>query len=470
MSASQESISSTEISQTQVSTDAPVLAPLLKALPGAIIYTKSSPNYGEKRRVFNRDSTAQPLAIVSPRNKAEVKAVVKFCATNRIPMSVRGGGHDLSGRSLVENGVVIDMSAFDTITISEDRAFARIGAGVLANRLTTVLDDHGLYTPHGWCDLVGYVGWACGGGYGLSTGQYGLGAHQLLGARIVTPSGDVVDTDNDDELLWAIRGAGNGNFGVVLEVRTKVYTRPQALAGVIIFPLSEGREVLSKFENLCQHDLPDQFSGELLIVASEGLGLSITFLFQYLLDEDDHTQALEYKQKVAGLGTVLVDNVAETTPHAFFQAVAPAFRFDRYLNFNSVSTAGFSEDAIDILMRNPVTENSGILFHHAHGRAILPKNAAYAARERHFVWGINGAANLNHTDEEKKTAFEWSDTINNEVRARGLALDQGYWSFTPSKYMDTLKWYGKENMERLKELKDKYNPGNAFPQAYPSLP
>ncbi|KAI1081467.1 hypothetical protein F5B20DRAFT_588534 [Whalleya microplaca] len=463
-------MSTTEISETQVSSDAPALAPLLKLLPGALVYTKSNPKYDEKRKTFNKDNKAQPMAIISPRCEREVQVAVKFCADNKISMTARGGGHDVPGRSLIEDGIVIDMSKLDTITISEDRTFATIGAGVLLIQLSAFLDSQSLYTPHGWCDQVGYVGWACGGGYGFSNGQHGLGAHQILGARVVTPSGNIVDTDDDDNLLWAIRGAGNGNFGVISEIRTKLYTRPQVLAGIVAFPLSEGREVLSKFEKLSQQDLHKQFSGDFVIGAAPGVGPSIQFFFQYFLDGNNHQQALEYKQKITDLGTVLMDNVTESTPHAFLQTFAPALRVICYMNHHSVSTAGLSDETIDILLNNPPPGRCMILFHHAHGKALLPHNGACVIRERHLVWGIQGTVLEGHTEEEKKTAFEWSENINREVRTRGLALDQGYWSFTPSKHMNTLRWYGKENTERLKALKDKYNPDNVFPQAYPTLP
>ncbi|KAK1149048.1 hypothetical protein N8T08_007725 [Aspergillus melleus] len=128
-------------------------------------------------------------------------------------MAVRSGGHDFFGRSLTAGGVLLDMRRIKNVSIASDRASVRVGGGIIAGDLQEELDRHGLFTPTGQSKTVGYVSWACGGGYGFYVGSYGFGVDQILEAKVVTASGTVINTREDEELLWALRGAGAGFHG-----------------------------------------------------------------------------------------------------------------------------------------------------------------------------------------------------------------------------------------------------------------
>jgi len=149
------------------------------------------------------------------------------------------------------------------------------------------LDTLGLAAPTGWCGTVGVIGWACGGGYGLANGKWGLGVDNIVGAKLITASGEVVDTNDHSELLWALRGAGLGNFGVISELRLKTYAKPRYLGGFLIFPLAEGETVLGEFQRINDEEgLPDNFSGEFTINTTR-FGPTINFLFAWISDGDD---------------------------------------------------------------------------------------------------------------------------------------------------------------------------------------
>jgi hypothetical protein len=195
--------------------------------------------------------------------------LVQFCAEQKIPFAVRSGGHDFFGRSVVHKGILIDMRDMDKVSIGSDRAHARVGGGVIAGHLQEGLNSHGLFTPTGQAKSVGYVSWACGGGYGFYVGTYGFGVDQILGARVVLAGGRVVDTDEDSELLWALRGAGAGTFGIVTELRVKVYPVPKLYAGFLAFPLAKAATVMDTIERLLDGDFPDEFSGDAVAVNPE---------------------------------------------------------------------------------------------------------------------------------------------------------------------------------------------------------
>ncbi|SPO06996.1 related to FAD/FMN-containing dehydrogenases [Cephalotrichum gorgonifer] len=482
------SVFSPAVSSSDIHSDTPELDPLLSTHPDLRIYTKSSPHFEDVRVLFNREITTIPRAIIRPRDESELISTVVFCTENGLPMSVRSGGHDLHGRCLIADGIVIDMRAFDEVKIVNagenasggSAPYAAVGPGVISGKLLRVLDENKLVTPVGWCDEVCYVGWAAGGGYGSFTGYYGVGSDQILGARLVTPSGSVVDTDadNDPELLWALRGAGLGNFGIIVELRTKVYPRPRALAGFLAYPLSEAPTVFANFETL-RENLPAAFSGEVL-VADPGPGPCVMFSYHWVFDGENRQEGTEFLAKMRALGTtVVLDTVTETTPTEFAAATAEQFRTPGNVSLNSVAVADFSPELADILLRYPPSGACGVLFHSGHGRANVPNpDASFALRKKHLVLGIRGMIKLSPDAESKsesealdarKAVFEWAATINREIRERGLALDQGYWSFTSSEFCDSLAFFGEETVRRLTRLKEKYNPGNAFPQAFPGL-
>jgi FAD/FMN-containing dehydrogenase len=209
------------------------------------------------------------------------------------------------------------MRGFNSITVSPDRTSVRVGGGVLAGTLQDVLHSHCLFTPTGQSKSVGYISWACGGGYGFYVGKYGFGVDQILGARVIVASGTIVDTDDDPELLWALRGAGAGSFGIVVELRVKVYPEPQILAGYLAYPLSEATAVLNSLELASEGEQPDAFSGDMIVVHPGMLEIplsqpALVFLWCWTTEDGDMTAANLYLEKSTKFGTVLVNTVEKS--------------------------------------------------------------------------------------------------------------------------------------------------------------
>lgn len=159
------------------------------------------------------------------------------------------------------------------------------GGGAIAGTMPQTLDSQGLFTPTGQSKTVGYVAWACGGEYGFYVGSYGFGDDQIMAARAVIANGQVVDTESDKGLLWALCRAGMGSFAVVVELRTKLYPGPKLYAGFLAFPLSEAATVLGNFENSrLEEGIPDEFSGDAILASPEMLQLpASTPCFAFLL-------------------------------------------------------------------------------------------------------------------------------------------------------------------------------------------
>lgn len=201
----------------------------LQGYPAIKYIPPSSPEYPAARKPWNEARLDNPLAVVQPESPSDVAALVKYAKQNSLPFTIRAGGHNLEGRCVVQDALLIDMRALTAVTISSDRKTATVQGGILQDELANKLWEHGLATPTGAIPSVGYVGWATYGGYGPFSAHWGLGVDQILGATIVDSNGDIVKAD--EALLEGIRGAG-GLFGVIIDLTIKVYP----LGGVSICP------------------------------------------------------------------------------------------------------------------------------------------------------------------------------------------------------------------------------------------
>ena len=305
---SHDSLLDTTILGTNDTLPDPTLSSLLAASPALKIYTRSSPSFGPLRTVYQLDTAAQPLLITRPVDKTQVAAIVTHAAREKTPLTVRSGGHDGSGRSCVQDAIVIDMRELDHIHLDSRKKSAKMGGGVTAVNLTRFLDTHGLVAAVGECNTVGWANWAMCGGYGVLNGSFGLGVDQIVGAQVVNASGCVVDAD--EETLWGIRGAG-GNFGVVVELEIKVHFLPRMLAGMIAFSISEARGVLSGYQGLLDEaGVPDAWGGGLGVFRVPGVGVVVLMLATWA--EESLERGWEWMAKIRGLGSAVFDTVSES--------------------------------------------------------------------------------------------------------------------------------------------------------------
>jgi FAD/FMN-containing dehydrogenase len=169
------------------------------------------------RPALARFSSVRPARVASCASAREVAAAIAKARAAGLPLAVRSGGHCFGGRSSTE-GLVIDVSPLDGIEVGD--GVVRVGAGAQLGAIYDALDAHGLTIAGGCGTTVGVSGLALGGGLGILGRTYGLLADSVRAAEVVLADGSVVRAD--DELLWALRGAGGARFGVVtaLEIAT----------------------------------------------------------------------------------------------------------------------------------------------------------------------------------------------------------------------------------------------------------
>lgn len=233
---------------------------LKKKLTGEIILPIDE-NYDEAREIYNAMIDKQPGMIVKCKNKKDVQAAVDFARSEGIEVSVRGGGHNGAGLALVDDGMVIDLSAMKDIQIDLAKRTAFVQAGCLLKEVDKATHEHGLALPGGIIGTTGISGLTLGGGIGYLSRKGGLTIDRLQEAEIVLASGELVtasETSHPD-LFWAIRGGG-GNFGVVTSFTFNLLPIKNVYAGPMFWPLEQAREAMQFYAKITK-DAPNDLYG-----------------------------------------------------------------------------------------------------------------------------------------------------------------------------------------------------------------
>ncbi len=187
----------------------------------------TDPRYNELRQGFNKRIDKHPKVIAVCTNTDEVAAAVRYAKENGLPIAVKSGGHNMEGFSCNDGGMVINLSKMNKVQLTGDNLTA--GPGCRLGDLYDVILPKGRVLPAGSCGTVGLGGLALGGGYGLFARKYGFTCDHLLSATMVDGNGNVHNTKDDAELLWALKGGGTGGFGIVTEMEFATHPAPPTL-------------------------------------------------------------------------------------------------------------------------------------------------------------------------------------------------------------------------------------------------
>lgn len=425
--------------------------------------------YEEARRVWNGAIDRRPALIARCASAGDVQAAVRFAREHDLPLSVRGGGHSVSGHGVCDDGLMLDLSPMKAVSVDAEARTARAAGGVVWSELDAAAQRHGLATTGGTVSHVGIGGLTLGGGFGHLMRRYGLTVDNLRAVDLVTADGERlrVDAEGDPELFWGLRGGG-GNFGVATALEYDLHlVGPLVLGGPVYWPLAQAPTVLRFLRDFAP-GAPDELG--IMLVAHRtppapflrpehqgvpALGLLLTWC-------GDVDEGLRATAPLRRLGTPLADAVRPVPYRAVQGLLDGGAAHGVHAHWRSHRLAGLSDAAIDTMVRlvetlpGPLCLLNGWAMGGAASR-VAPDATAVGAREVGFelrliaVWPPGG-------DSERHTT--WVRKGWEALRPHGTGRQ--YATFLSDEGPAGVRAAYGDRLPRLGALKDRYDPANVF--------
>lgn len=187
---------------------------------------RNDADYAKHRQIFNKRITAMPKLIAVCANEKGVQEAIAYARSAQLPVTVKSGGHSFEGFSVSEGGLMIDLSGMNKPVYNKTSKLLTIQPGAKLGGVYEYLNTFGRLIPAGSCAGVGVAGLSLGGGYGFFARQFGLTCDSLQRVRMVDGNGKLHDSKDNPDLLWACKGGGNGNFGIITELEFKTHPAP----------------------------------------------------------------------------------------------------------------------------------------------------------------------------------------------------------------------------------------------------
>ena len=437
-----------------------VFRDLLALLTGQLVLPEDA-SYEQVRQLWNGGIHTRPAAIVRCANTQDVVHTVRWARSHGRALSVRGGGHDVAGRALCEDGVVIDLSQMPAVSIYPAARTAHTAGGAKAGDLIHAAQRDGLATTTGTVSTVGLTGLALGGGYGPLSGKYGLVADNLLSAQVVTAAGDLVTASATEhpDLLWGLRGGG-GNFGVVVSVEYRLHPVTTVLSGLLLYPLDQASAVLHYYDEFIT-TAPDELTIQPGFLQLPG-DLPVLFLSPTYCGPRDEGERMLTPLRT--FGTPLADQIQPIAYDALITTLDAYFPKGRSYFIQTQSLSGLRDETIEILIesvRSLPSPFSGLSIHHFHGAAsrVAASATAFAPRRDHLMVEIVAGWEPPSPEADQRHIL-WAQETSRALAP--YALPGGYINLLDVGEQERVPLAFGPNYERLLALKRMYDPDDVF--------
>lgn len=216
------------------------------------------PDYDAARTLPNAMIDRRPAVIVRCSGVADVVACVRFASEHDILVSVRGGGHSVAGKSVCDGGLVIDLSPMKGIRVDAASRSVRAEPGLTLGEFDRETQAFGLATTLGVVSTTGIAGLTLGAGWGHLHGKYGLALDNVTSVDVVTADGRLLqaNTSENEDLFWGVRGSG-GNLGIATSIEYRLHEVGPVLGGAVFHPAAKAKEAL-RFWREYAEDSPDE--------------------------------------------------------------------------------------------------------------------------------------------------------------------------------------------------------------------
>ena len=448
------------------------LGELRSRLRGEVVQPGDA-GYDEARQVWNGLIDRRPALVARVSGAKDVVEVLAHARDAGLRVSVRGGGHNVAGTAVRDDGLVVDLSRLDEVHVDSESRTARAGAGSTLGQLDAGTQAFGLAAPLGIVSETGIAGLTLGGGIGWLRRKHGLSSDNLVSLEVVTAAGEVLtasETENID-LFWALRGGGGG-FVVVTSFEYRLHpVGPEVMVSFLLYPAERGAEVL-------------RFVDEL--TAASGDDLSPAAFFGYVPHADvfpEEVHGLPYIAVLAvhpgsveegaaalaplkDLGEPLAD-LSGPMPYVDAQKLLDEDYPDggRYY-WKSTSLDALGDDVLARLSAHAATAPShhstiDIWFHGGAMGRVGAEETAFGPRPRYLV-GVE--ANWEEGDDAENIAWA-RDAVADLSRFSSGGAYLNFPGFFEEGEQLLRSSYGERNYERLEAIRAQYDPTGLFARA-----
>ncbi|MFO1443862.1 FAD-binding oxidoreductase [Bacillus sp. Bva_UNVM-123] len=429
----------------------------IEELTGRVLL-QSSPDYDEARKNYNGRFNKFPKVIVYCEVTEDVVNAILWARKQQLPFRVRSGGHSYEAFSLVDDGLIIDVSGLIKLQINKENGTAQIGAGFRLLPLYEALWNQRVTIPFGTCPTIGVSGITLGGGYGLLSRLLGMTCDNVLEVEMVTAQGKIIRANDSQHsnLFWACRGGGDGSFGVITSFIFRVHPIEKVTRYRITWDFADLEKVMRYWQTWAPH--ADARLASLLLFPAQTLG-DLRANGVFVGSEQELRQIIRPLQKATRPKTVEFQSTTWIEAARLF-AGRPV-KQEKFKHSSAYVYEPLSDAALGVLtqyLQNAPGPINVIAFD-AYGGAIsqVPIDAtAFAHRNALFVIQYQSYW---VQDEDEKKNIQWIEQFRNSMLpyTRGAFRD----------YCDTMipNWataYFEENLVRLKKVKQMYDPENLF--------
>lgn len=427
--------------------------------------------YEDARKIWNAMIDKRPAIIARCMGTADVIDAVNFAREHGLRVSVKGGGHNIAGTSLCDDGMVIDLSLMKGMRVDLDSRTVRAQPGCTLGDLDRETQRFGYAVPAGIISETGIAGLTLGGGFGWLTRKYGYASDNLLSVDIVTADGSFLKASESEnaDLFWGVRGGG-GNFGIVTSFEYRMHpVGPTVIGGMVLHPMEKAPELIQFYKEFTE-SAPDELTSLLILriappapfLPKEVHGAPVAGIAVcYAGPVEDGAKAVEPLKK---LGTPLADLVGPKPFTAIQKMLDSGQPKGRHYYWKSEYMHEVSKDAGNTMMRHteefPSPESSVLVMQLGGAMGRVGENEM-AVGHRDAEYLINIAGSCTDPDRTERVVSWarglWSDMLpysTGGVYVNFLTQDEG---------QDRVRAaYGAEKYEQLVKLKNKYDSTNFF--------
>ena len=417
--------------------------------------------YDDARRIHNGLIDRRPALIARCRGSADVADAVLLARDTGLEICVRGGGHNVAGRAVVDGALMIDLSPMRGIHVDPVAQTVRAQGGVLWGELNREAAVHGLAVTGGVVSTTGIAGLTLGGGIGWLMPKFGVAIDNLISVDLVTAEGEAItaSAESHPDLFWALRGGG-GNFGVATSFEYRLHPLRQVLGGLIAHPLSAAGELL-RFVREFAKDLPDELMiAAGLVHAPDGSGLELGAVVVCHCGSEE--QANADLKPLLEFGEPLMTHVGPM-PYPVINTILDAGYPKGALNYwKSSFFSDLNDEVIDILVDSFAASPSpmgGLIFEHFHRAVTRVAETDTPWPHRHE--GYNLVITSEWLDPAMTDAnIAWTRSLFAELEPH--AVGRRYVNYLDDDDTDAVRAAYGPNYDRLVDVKRLYDPDNVF--------